>query len=222
MVQPTSVANREGDGVARMTLETAVRGSSSSKLRAILEELENVWEEEPGSKVLIFSQFLGFLDILEESLKKNQITFARLDGKLSLKDRVRVLREFGTTSVDEKVRIPGQTKHKAGSVLLISMKAGGVGLNLVAANTVFIADRWWNAAVEDQCVDRIHRIGQTAEKVRVRRFYVSNSVEERIVELQKRKKSVASEVLCDARQADAGGQVDALPTLEDFKILFQE
>ena len=224
MVQPTSVANREGDGVARMTLETAVRGSSSSKLRAILEELENVWEEEPGSKVLIFSQFLGFLDILEESLKKNQITFARLDGKLSLKDRVRVLREFGATSVDEKVRIPGQgqTKHKAGSVLLISMKAGGVGLNLVAANTVFIADRWWNAAVEDQCVDRIHRIGQTAEKVRVRRFYVSNSVEERIVELQKRKKSVASEVLCDARQADAGGQVDALPTLEDFKILFQE
>ena len=222
MVQPTSVANREGDGVARKTLETAVRGSSSSKLTAILEELEKVWEEEPGSKVLIFSQFLGFLDILEDSFKKNQIAYARLDGKLSLKDRVRVLREFGTDTNEKRTRSTGQAKHKAGSVLLVSMKAGGVGLNLVAANTVFIADRWWNAAVEDQCVDRIHRIGQTAHKVRVRRFFVCNSVEERIVELQKRKKSVASEVLCDARQADAGGQTGSLPTLEDFKILFQE
>jgi DNA repair protein RAD5 len=222
MVQPTLVANREGDGAARQTLETAVRGSSSSKLTAILQELEAVWEEEPGSKVLIFSQFLGFLDLMEEAFKKNLIPFARLDGKLSLKDRGRVLKEFGADTDGEHQRIPGGTKVNAGSVLLISMKAGGVGLNLVAANTVFIADRWWNAAVEDQCIDRIHRIGQTAEKVRVRKFYVSNTVEERIVELQKRKKNVASEVLCDAEQADADGRVGSLPTLEDFKILFQE
>jgi len=225
MVQPTLVANREGDGTARQTLETAVRGSSSSKLTAILQELEKVWEEEPGSKVLIFSQFLGFLDLVEESFKKDGIPYARLDGKLSLKDRVRVLNEFGSHIMDTGRRqkeLPLGTKQHAGSVLLISMKAGGVGLNLVAANTVFIADRWWNAAVEDQCVDRIHRIGQMAEKVRVRMFYVANSVEERIVELQKRKKNVASEVLCDAGQANTNSQTGSLPTLEDFKILFQE
>jgi DNA repair protein RAD5 len=217
MVQPTVVANREGDGIARQTLETAVRGSSSSKLTAILQELEVVWEEEPGSKVLIFSQFLGFLDLMEETFKKTKIPYARLDGKLSLKDRVSVLKEFGTERDDYETKKP-----TVGSVLLISMKAGGVGLNLVSANTVFIADRWWNAAVEDQCVDRIHRIGQTAERVRVRKFYVVNTVEERIVELQKRKKNVANEVLCDAGQVDAGGQAGSLPTLDDFKILFQE
>ena len=102
------------------------------------------------------------------------------------------------------------------------MKAGGVGLNLTAARTVFIADPWWNVAVEDQCVDRIHRIGQTAEKVRVRKFYVNNTVEDRIVELQKRKKNVASEVLCDNEGQDGGkDQGGARPTLDDFKILFR-
>ena len=102
------------------------------------------------------------------------------------------------------------------------MKAGGVGLNLVSARTVFIADRWWNASVEDQCVDRIHRIGQTADKVRVRKFYVANSVEERIVELQKRKKNVASQVLCDQENGNSNDQNGSRPTLDDFKILFQE
>lgn len=222
LVHPTLVGPREGDGAARQTLETAVQGSSSSKLVAILQELENVWEEEPGSKVLIFSQFLGFLDLMEKSFKKNQIPFARLDGKLSLKERMGVLKSFGDDQSDGKQGGVGTTNKKIGSVLLISMKAGGVGLNLVAANTVFIADRWWNAAVEDQCVDRIHRIGQTAKKVRIRKFYVANSVEERIVELQRRKKNVANEVLCDKGAADADSPNNARPTLDDFKILFQE
>jgi DNA repair protein RAD5 len=223
--QPATI--KEGDGVARQTLETAVRGSTSSKLTAILQELDNVWKEEPGSKVLIFSQFLGFLDLMEESFKTNQIPFSRLDGSLSLKERKTVLEEFGrsdkTNGGNQRVSAATATKKNAGSVLLISMKAGGVGLNLTAARTVFIADPWWNAAVEDQCVDRIHRIGQTADKVRVRKFYVNNSVEERIVELQKRKKNVASEVLCDDKgQEDTEGQEGAArPTLDDFKILFR-
>lgn len=216
------VADMEEDETARQTLETAVRGSTSSKLTSILQELDNVWNEEPGSKVLIFSQFLGFLDILEESFKKNQIPFSRLDGKLNLKERKAVLEEFGSDQGGRQRVAASATKKNAGSVLLISMKAGGVGLNLTAAKTVFIADPWWNAAVEDQCVDRIHRIGQTADKVRVRKFYVNNSVEERIVELQKRKKNVASEVLCDKGQDNAENQGGARPTLDDFKILFRE
>lgn len=221
-MSPLPAPVKEGDGVARQTLETAVRGSASSKLTSILLELDNVWNEEPGSKVLIFSQFLGFLDLMEESFKTSQIPFSRLDGKLSLKERKAVLEEFGSDNGGRQLVAASPTRINTGSVLLISMKAGGVGLNLTAARTVFIADPWWNAAVEDQCVDRIHRIGQNADKVRVRKFYVTNSVEERIVELQKRKKNVASEVLCDKGQDDTESQAGTLPTLDDFKILFRE
>lgn len=222
---PEAVAIKEEDGAARQALETAVQGSSSSKLEAIKKELEKVWQEDPGSKVLIFSQFLGFLDLLEESFKSNNTPFARLDGKLSLKERIAVLQEFGNDRSNTSSKISSvENRQNIGSVLLISMKAGGVGLNLVAARTVFITDPWWNAAVEDQCVDRIHRIGQTADKVRVRKFYVRNSVEERIIELQKRKKNVASKVLCDEvetlAEATASGS-DSRPTMEDFKILFE-
>mmetsp|Transcript_15085 Transcript_15085/g.16310 ORF Transcript_15085/g.16310 Transcript_15085/m.16310 type:complete len:106 (+) Transcript_15085:490-807(+) len=101
------------------------------------------------------------------------------------------------------------------------MKAGGVGLNLVAARSVFIVDPWWNVAVEDQCVDRIHRIGQTADKIYVRKFFVTNSIEERILELQKRKKNIARAALCDKEVVRVDG-IGARQSLEDFKILFGE
>merc|ERR1712238_184374 len=89
----------------------------------------------------------------------------------------------------------GSCEVHRGSVFLVSMKAGGCGLNLVAASSVFIADPWWNAAIEDQCISRIHRIGQKAEQVRVRKFVVSDSVEEKIVALQNTKKGMASAIL---------------------------
>jgi len=205
----------EEDGHARNTLQTAMQGTSSSKLAAILEELHLVWEKEPGSKVLIFSQFLGFLDIIEKFFESNDIPYGRLDGKLSLKARMEVLRDFGS----ESPRHSSSRNSNTGSVLLISMKAGGVGLNLVAASSVFIVDPWWNAAVEDQCVDRIHRIGQSAKKIYVRKFFVSNSIEERILELQKRKRDVAQAALRD--KGTAGTDGISRPSMDDFKILFQ-
>jgi DNA repair protein RAD5 len=205
---------------ARQVLENAIQGSSSSKLTAIIQELDKVWEEDAGSKVLIFSQYLGFLDLIEKSLQSSGIPYSRLDGKLSLKQRVAVLDEFGKAQPEDA---NSQAEKKIGSVLLVSMKAGGVGLNLVAARSVFIADPWWNAAVEDQCVSRIHRIGQTASKVRVRKFYVANSVEQRIVELQNRKKSMASEVLCDeGKGAEPRTAGSNKPSMDDFKILFRD
>lgn len=98
------------------------------------------------------------------------------------------------------------------------MHAGGVGLNLVAASSVFIIDPWWNQAVEDQCISRIHRIGQQASIVRVRKFVVTDSVEEKIVDLQGKKKGMSNEILSDV---DQGGHLDSSkPTLEDFKLLF--
>jgi DNA repair protein RAD5 len=119
---PEDSSHNEEDVDARKTLHTAIKGSSSSKLAAIHKELQIIWEKEPGSKVLIFSQFLGFLDIIQKSFKTNNIPYSRLDGSLSLKDRMKVLRDFGCES-------PGSTSSlssNTGSVLLISMKAGGV------------------------------------------------------------------------------------------------
>lgn len=151
---------------------------------------------------------------MENEFGNRSISTFRLDGKLSLKDRVKVIQEFGQSK-----KAPTAASRN-GSVLLISMKAGGVGLNLVAASSCFIADPWWNGAVEDQCINRIHRIGQTADKVRVRKFYVSNSVEQRIVQLQEKKKRVASKIMEDP----STGSTDlsaAQPSLDDLKELFQ-
>jgi SNF2 family DNA or RNA helicase len=204
--------------IARETLEKALHGAGSSKLTAVVTELHNVWDRDPRSKILIFSQFLGFLDLLESSLQNKSIRCGRLDGKLSLKERVSVLEKFRNDTPMELDDNADEQKSRIGSVLLMSMKAGGVGINMVAASSVFIVDPWWNSAVEDQCVSRIHRIGQTAEVVRVRKFVVKNSVEERIVLLQHRKKQMACEVLSDAN--NDGALTNSAPTLEDFKLLF--
>ena len=103
-----------------------------------------------------------------------------------------------------------------GLVLLASMKACGVGLNLTAASSVFIVDPWWNHALESQCINRIHRIGQTAPLVKVRKFIVADSVEEKIVKMQQRKKGMASEVLSDKMS----GARPSNPTLDDLKSIF--
>ena len=222
--------------VARQALLNAVNGAQSAKLAAVVQELHNIWKLDPGSKVLVFSQFLGFLDLMETSLSEIGTPFGRLDGKMSLKQRVAALDLFKAA-----------TPNKGGSVMLVSMGLG-CGLNLVAASSVFIVDPWWNQvmllsglhltclkvtpssflttlrhscvfqAIEDQCINRIHRIGQKAEMVRVRKFVVQDSVEERIVELQRRKKGIANEVYSDIN-AD-GTMSSSRLSVEDFKLIF--
>jgi DNA repair protein RAD5 len=204
----TDTSKDQTDQAARQTLENALRGAGSAKLTAILDELEKIWDVDPGSKVLIFSQFLGFLDLLQLALRKRNVPYGRLDGRLTLAERKHVVVDFKNESDD----------GKRGSVLLLSMKAGGVGLNLVQASSVFIIDPWWNSAIEDQCIMRCHRIGQTAKMVRVRKFVVQGSVEEHIISLQERKKSMVGQVLSDntGETLENGNKV----TLQDFKILF--
>jgi len=202
---------------ARETLVTALRGGESSKLASVKRELDEIWKLDGGSKVLIFSQYLGFLDLLGISLRKDGIPTFRLDGQMSLKERVSALDRFNKAKLAPSSKNDGENDIIAkGSVFLASLKAGGVGINLVAASTVFIIDPWWNAAVEDQCINRIHRIGQKAAVVRVRRFVVSDSVEEKIIRLQEKKKSMASDIL-DGEDADMSA--NSKPTLDDFKIL---
>jgi SNF2 family DNA or RNA helicase len=203
----------------RDTLDAALRGNSSSKMTAILLELEKIWDVDPGSKIIVFSQFLGFLDLLEKPLRKKGIVYFRLDGSMSLKERCDELNQFNNS---DGVKIPTNkdqgTCHQ-GSVLLASMKACGVGINLVAASSVFLVDPWWNAAFEDQCINRIHRIGQKAKIVRVRKFIVPNSVESKILQIQAKKKSIESEILSSGMKSQRG--FNANPTLDDFISIFR-
>lgn len=144
----------------------------SGKFENVVHTLANVLEG--GHKVLIFSQFVKQLSIYREYFNKENIPYVYLDG--STQNRGDVVKQF---QEDEKTR-----------VFLISIKAGGVGLNLTEADYVFILDPWWNPAVEQQAIDRTHRIGQT-KNVFIYKFITKDSVEEKILALQHRKLSVA-------------------------------
>lgn len=151
-------------------LDTSFIGEKniSGKYEQFLELLFEVIET--GEKVLVFSQFTSMLDIFEKDLKSEGVEYLRLDG--STKNRQQVVERFND---DDSVK-----------VFLISLKAGGVGLNLTAASAVFMYDPWWNPMAEKQAVDRAHRIGQT-KKVNIYKFITRNSIEEKILKLQERK-----------------------------------
>ncbi len=167
----------------------------SSKVDRLLEALEEVAAE--GHKALVFSQWTGFLDRVEPHLRAAGIAFTRLDG--STRDRGRVVGEF--QAVDGP------------PVMLVSLKAGGTGLNLTAADHVFLLDPWWNPAVEDQAADRAHRIGQD-RPVMVYRMVSQDTVEERILALQDRKRQLADVALGEANQAEPITRAELLALLE--------
>jgi SNF2 family DNA or RNA helicase len=196
-----------------------VEDGPSAKLQAILDELEKVWTDHPNCKVLIFSQYLGFLDLLEKPLRSYKIQTLRLEGKMSMRERQQSLNSFAHAKGREVVLNNNSKSVQSGCVFLMSMKAGGVGLNLTCASCVFIADPWWHAAMDEQCINRVHRIGQKANVVLVRKFIVEDSVEEKILILQKRKKALSSQILGD-HVSQLDGQGKSNPTLDDFNILF--
>lgn len=148
----------------------------SGKFEDVLHKLETAIGE--NHKILIFSQYIKHLDLFREYLDKQKTTYAYLDG--STKERQAEVENFQT---NEKIKI-----------FLISLKAGGLGLNLTAADYVFILDPWWNPAIEAQAVDRAHRIGQD-RTVFTYKFITKNSVEEKILALQKTKKQLADDLI---------------------------
>ena len=150
--------------------------SDSGKFENVVHTLDNVLKG--GHKVLIFSQFVKHLSIFRAHFEKEHIPFAYLDG--STKNRGEIVAEF--------------QENKELKVFLISIKAGGVGLNLTQADYVFILDPWWNPAVEQQAIDRSHRIGQE-KKVFIYKFIAKDTVEEKILALQNRKKRLASSLI---------------------------
>jgi superfamily II DNA or RNA helicase len=169
--------------------------ASSSKIERLLEALEEAASD--GHKALVFSQWTGLLDLVEPHLQNAGIRFTRLDG--STRDRGAVVNEFQSES--------------GPPVMLVSLKAGGTGLNLTAADHVFLLDPWWNPAVEDQAADRAHRIGQD-RPVMVYRMVAKDTVEERIFALQAKKRALADVALGDADHAGGITREELLALLE--------
>jgi superfamily II DNA or RNA helicase len=170
--------------------------TSSSKIERLLVALEDAAAD--GHKALVFSQWTSLLDLVEPHLREAGIPFTRLDGKTE--DRAGVVADF---------------QAEAGPpVMLVSLKAGGTGLNLTAADHVFLLDPWWNPAVEDQAADRAHRIGQD-RPVFVYRMVAKDTVEERILSLQERKRALADVALGQADTAAALTKEDLLELLRD-------
>eukprot|EP00850_Spirogloea_muscicola_P022384 SM000291S10862 [mRNA] locus=s291:15897:20739:+ [translate_table: standard] len=151
----------------------------SAKIAALAQSLQDVRDADPSIKSVVFSQFTGMLRLVRQVLKASGVRCLTLDGTLSRKQREEVLRDFQSISACSP------------SVLLVSMKAAGVGINLTAASRVYLLDPWWNPAVEEQAMDRVHRLGQTRPVIVVR-FIVRDSIEERILELQERKRHLAA------------------------------
>ena len=163
--------------------------TKSSKVTALLSLLMASRQENPNTKSVVFSQFRKMLLLLETPLKAAGFTVLRLDGAMTVKKRTQVIKDFGKPELTGPV------------VLLASLKASGAGINLTAASRVYLFEPWWNPAVEEQAMDRIHRIGQKQE-VKMIRMIARNSIEERVLELQQKKKNLANEAFKRRRGKD--------------------
>jgi SNF2 family DNA or RNA helicase len=150
---------------------------SSAKLRAFMEILNELREN--NHRALVFSQFVGHLSLIREQLDSQGIHYQYLDGSTPAKQRKIAVDAF---------------QQGEGELFLISLKAGGAGLNLTAADYVIHMDPWWNPAVEDQASDRAHRMGQT-RPVTIYRMVVQNSIEEKIIQLHQQKRDLANSLL---------------------------
>ena len=170
---------------------------ASPKLEFLAEQLAELRDE--GHSALVFSQFTGYLDLIEKGLRDQGFTCLRLDGSTPVPNRKHLVETFQNSAEP--------------SVFLISLKAGGKGLNLTRATYVYHMDPWWNPAVENQASDRAHRIGQT-EQVTITRLIMRHTIEEKMMALKEQKTQLYKAILEDG--ADGGG---AGLTREDFDFL---
>ncbi len=174
------------------------RGSfQSTKVEFLLENLEQLMEE--NHKVLVFSQFTTYLDLIQDKIRERGWKHARIDGSQTVKKRAEQVESF---------------QNGDARVFLISLKAGGVGLNLTAASYIFLMDPWWNPAVERQAVDRAHRIGQE-NKLTVYRPLIKGSVEEKVLLLQQAKRELFRDLMAEDDDEYFSGKL----TKEDFQSL---
>lgn len=163
-----------------LSMEQEHKVTESAKLDRLMELLPDMVEE--GRKILIFSSFTSMLEKIEDSLKEEKLEYVKLTGQS--KNRMEIIEKFQSGSVP---------------IFLISLKAGGVGLNLTAADTVIHYDPWWNPAVENQATDRAYRIGQD-KPVFVYKFITKNTIEEKILILQEKKKKLADAIFSETKE----------------------
>lgn len=168
----------------------------SAKLQLCLSVIEDRTAQ--GHQMLVFSQFTSVLDMIAPELERRGIGYVTLTGKTKAEDRMKLVSQFN----EEKI-----------PVFLISLKAGGIGLNLTSADTVIHFDPWWNQSVENQATDRTHRIGQK-KSVHVIRLITKNTIEEKILQLKEKKQA-----LSDAIITSEEGVVSRL-TMDDLHNLF--
>jgi SNF2 family DNA or RNA helicase len=173
--------------------DSAARGA---KIDSLLEQIEPLMDE--GHKVLVFSQFVEMLNLLHTELKPRGWPLFYLAG--NTENRGALIEKFQSA--------------EGGAVFLISLKAGGFGLNLTAASYVVLFDPWWNPAVENQAIDRSHRIGQTRNVIAYR-LLIKDSIEEKIRQLQKQKSALAEDVLGEEKFSQS-------LTLDDLRFLFAD
>ncbi|KAG2235394.1 hypothetical protein INT48_005744 [Thamnidium elegans] len=175
---------------------------SSAKIDKMMELLEQTEREADGKdKTIVFSQFTGLLDLVETPLKEKGMAYLRYDGSMDIRRRAEAVNQFFD---NPNIR-----------VLLVSTKCGSLGLNLTVANRVILLDVWWNPALENQAIDRVHRIGQTKD-VEVHRIFINNTVEDRILELQNKKQAISDGVL-----GEGTGQPTQRLGLQEMIYLFR-
>ena len=179
---------------------------SSGKLELLMDILPTALEN--GHRVLLFSQFTSMLNIIRNRLTEEGIGWLYLDGQTPAEERIALVEKFnsGMEKTPETADVP--------DVFLISLKAGGSGLNLTGADTVIHYDPWWNPAVEDQATDRVHRIGQT-RSVQVLRLITKDTVEQGVLEMSQRKRALFDQVIT------AGDTIPTQLTEQEILQLFQ-
>ncbi|KAF8599722.1 hypothetical protein BDV93DRAFT_292739 [Ceratobasidium sp. AG-I] len=172
---------------------------SSTKVDALLRNLKELREKDPSLRAIVFSQFTSFLDIIQKALARDGFDSLRLDGSMSQQQRSHSLQSFASPDLKPKI-------------FCISLRAGGVGLNLTQAQYVFMMDFWWNRAAENQAIDRIHRIGQT-RTVYVKHF-IKDTIEKRVLQIQKRKTAIVQGAF-----GKAGGK-GTKESVQNMKLMF--
>ncbi|KAI0334349.1 hypothetical protein GY45DRAFT_1318351 [Cubamyces sp. BRFM 1775] len=190
------------DGTQAPTPSVTLRRNdfrSSTKLEALVQDLRRLRDQDPCFRAVVFSQFTSFLDLIQIVLERENLVWYRFDGSMDVKKRNEAVSGFKAPSREAKV-------------LIVSLKAGGVGLNLTNANHVYMMDCWWNAATENQAIDRVHRIGQE-KPVYVKQFIISGTIEGRILQIQKRKTAIVKEAFKGKRDSDP-------ESIENLKIMF--
>ena len=196
---PTTPRSSLSQGIGKTTVHPP-----SSKMKRLIAALLG----ERDCKAIVFSQWTQCLDLLEPHLRASGIIFGRLDGSHSLPQRQATLTRF--------------RKDESMQVLLMSLRAGGVGLDLSCANRVYLIDPWWNPSAEEQAVDRVYRLGQKRE-VKTIRLVVLDSIEEKVLELQKAKKELAKTALMEGKvDAATAKRQNATLRIQDLKFLLGE